>query len=70
MTKPIKDPEQLERHLEQFDQAPVGLDAPDGEARQCQAPVRPGSHNAAAARRYGCEDEWIDRMNAKYGGEW
>jgi len=31
-------------------------------------PATPG--NAAAARREGCEDEWIDRMNNRYGGEW
>jgi hypothetical protein len=31
-------------------------------------PATPG--NAAAAYRNGCEDEWIDRMNNRYGGEW
>lgn len=70
MSEPIKDPEALARHLEQLDQPTEQRIEPEGEARPCPAPVRPGSHNAAAARRYGCEDEWIDRMNARYGGEW
>jgi len=26
--------------------------------------------NAGAARKAGCEDEWSDRMAARYGGEW
>jgi hypothetical protein len=34
------------------------------------APARPGSHNAAAARRAGCEDERENEMQARYGGEW
>lgn len=51
-----------------------GIRHPDSpaskRARRCDAPVRPGAANAAAAYRTGCEDEWIDRMSASYGGEW
>jgi hypothetical protein len=74
MSEPIHDPEALARHraaeaqLFETDLAEV-LDAP-AKARECHAPVRPGNHNAAAAYRNGCEDEWIDRMNSRYGGEW
>lgn len=71
MGKPIKDEQALKRHLEEMDVPFVEPAAETtAEARPCPAPVRPGSHNAAAAFRLGCEDEWIDRMNARYGGEW
>jgi hypothetical protein len=39
-------------------------------SRPCPAPVRPGAHNATAAERAGCADEWSDRMRTRYGGEW
>lgn len=71
--KPIVDRDALRRHLLQHDQAaaqPANPAEPEPQARPCPAPVRPGWHNAAAARRLGCEDEWIDRINARYGGEW
>ena len=42
----------------------------EGEARPCSTPIRPGAHNAAAAYRRGEEDEWIDSMASRYGGEW
>jgi len=32
--------------------------------------VKPGIHNARAAFRAGREDEYIDRMRSKYGGEY
>lgn len=31
-------------------------------------PVRPGF--GQAAYKAGCEDEWIDAMQARYGGNW
>jgi hypothetical protein len=71
MSRPIHDPEAVARYRDEL--APVEpLEVPEvaPEARPCPAPVRPGSHNAAAAYRLGCEDEWADRMKAKYGGEW
>ena len=37
-------------------------------ARPCTVPVAPG--NGQAAYREGCEDEWIDRMRARYGEEY
>jgi hypothetical protein len=49
-------------------------EAPEATAapahRPCPAPVRPVAHNAAAAERAGCADEWSDRMKTRYGGEW
>ena len=42
-------------------------------AKHVQLPpltIKPGSHHAAAAFREGREDEYIDRMRSKYGGEW
>jgi hypothetical protein len=37
---------------------------------ECTTPVRPGSHNAAAAYRSGTEDDYSNRMAARCGGEW
>jgi hypothetical protein len=33
-------------------------------------PAKPGSHNAAAARKAGCEDEHDNAMRARYGEGW
>ena len=33
-------------------------------------PAKPGSHNAAAARRAGCEDAYDNAMEARYGEGW
>ncbi len=43
-----------------------------GERQDGPPPVepRPGSHWAAAASRQGREDEYIDAMRNRYGGEW
>jgi hypothetical protein len=39
---------------------------------ECRTPIvaKPGSQNAAAAHKAGCEDEYIDAMQGRYGGEW
>jgi len=36
----------------------------------CTTPILPGSQHAAAATKEGSEDEYSNRMKAKYGGEW
>jgi hypothetical protein len=36
----------------------------------CTTPILPGSQHAAAATKQGSEDEYANRMKAKYGGEW
>jgi hypothetical protein len=36
----------------------------------CTTPILPGSQHAAAAFKQGSEDEYSNRMKAKYGGEW
>jgi hypothetical protein len=33
-------------------------------------PIKPGSDNASTAYRAGVEDEYIDRMETRHGGEW
>jgi len=60
---------------EQFpEQYHPSMDVPDepelpaAEARPCPVPVKPGYGQAAF--KAGCEDEWIDRMQSRYGGEW
>ena len=35
----------------------------------CTTPILPGSQHAAAAFKEGSEDEYSNRMKAKYGGE-
>jgi hypothetical protein len=32
--------------------------------------IKPGSQHASAAFKEGAEDEYIDRMRSKFGGEW
>jgi len=70
MSEPIRDPEAVSRH--RADEAtPIRDEAeatPTVEARPCPVPVRPGY--GQAAYRAGCEDEYADRMAARYGGEW
>ena len=46
----------------------LGLATPGSTARPCPVPVKPGYGQAAF--KAGCEDEWIDRMQSRYGGEW
>lgn len=46
----------------------LGLATPSSTSRPCSVPVQPGY--GQAAYRSGCEDEWIDRMGASFGGEW
>ena len=33
-------------------------------------PARPGGHNAAAARKAGCEDEYDNAIQSRYGDGW
>ena len=33
-------------------------------------PALPGDYYAGQAYKHGCEDEYINRMKARYGGEW
>lgn len=39
---------------------------------ECRTPIviNPGNQHAAAAFKAGREDEYIDRMKGRYGGEW
>ena len=33
-------------------------------------PIKPGNYYARLAYEAGCEDEYSNRMKARYGGEW
>jgi hypothetical protein len=70
MSEPIRDADAVSKHrLEEA--TPVADDAdqtPAAPARPCHVPVLPGY--GQHAYRTGCEDEWIDRMAARYGGDW
>lgn len=70
MNKPIQDRDAMEQELARLDHVTAEPQETDVPARPCPVPVRPGNHNAQAAYKAGCEDEWIDRMQARYGGEW
>jgi hypothetical protein len=39
---------------------------------ECRTPIviKPGNQHAQAAFKEGREDEYIDRMKSRYGGEW
>ena len=70
MSEPIHDEDAVNRH--RADEAKPTGEEPDtettSEARPCPVPVRPGF--GQEAYKAGCEDEWIDRMQARYGGDW
>lgn len=70
MSEPIRDEEAIKKHrAEELRLQPEEPELPPVvEARPCHVPVRPGY--GQAAYRAGCEDEWIDRMASRYGGEW
>lgn len=52
-------PEDLERVVE-----------PCRPVEPLTTPAQPGTHNAAAARRAGCEDAYDNAMQARYGEGW
>jgi hypothetical protein len=43
---------------------------PCRSAEPLTTPAKPGSHNATAARRAGCEDAYDNAMEARYGEGW
>lgn len=72
MKEPIHDQDAIDRH--RAAEAAEAATTPEAEApaakdqaRPCPVPVRLGAHWAAAAYRAGCEDEWIDRIEGRYG---
>jgi hypothetical protein len=69
--KPVKSPEELVAYLLSIANEPA--DPEQVEAAADAKPVilaRPGSQHAAAAYKSGREDDYIDAMNSRYGGEW
>jgi hypothetical protein len=43
---------------------------PEAAKAEPEITARPGSHHAAAAFKVGQEDEYINRMSSRYGGDW
>jgi hypothetical protein len=70
MSEPIRDADAVARHRadDEIPTPDVAEATPDDGSRPCHVPVRPGY--GQAAYKAGCEDEWIDRMSARYGGDW
>ena len=52
------------------DNEPAPVLEPCRPTEPLTTPALPGAHNAAAAYRAGCEDEYSNRMQSRYGGEW
>ena len=72
MSEPIKDADALAEHRkreqQQIEAEVIVPVEPCAIPRPNTVPVRPGY--AAAARRAGCEDEWENAMQARYGDGW
>ena len=72
MSKPIQDADALAKHRQQEQQAADAEVIVPVEPCRVNAentvPVRPGY--ASAARRAGCEDEYDNAMQARYGDGW
>jgi len=69
--KPVQSPEELAAYLLSIANEPA--EAEQIPAAADATPVisaRPGSQHAAAAYKAGREDEYIDAMKSKYGGEY
>jgi hypothetical protein len=69
--KPVQSPEELVAYLLSIANEPADPEQTKGAA--ASVPVisaRPGSHYAAAAFKAGREDDYIDAMKSRYGGEW
>ena len=43
---------------------------PTRPSKPCDTPIRPGSWYAGQAFKNGTEDDYIDQMKNRYGGEW
>jgi len=78
MTKFVRDFETVEearQRLAREDQVgPLTVETDLGQVLEEPARpplvIKPGNQHARAAFRAGREDEYSDRMRAKYGGEW
>jgi hypothetical protein len=69
--KPVQSPEDLVAYLLSIANEPADQEQiPAAGAAKPVISARPGSHYAAAAYKAGREDEYIDAMNGRYGGEY
>jgi hypothetical protein len=60
----------MSKDADDQDELEVAPVEPCRPTQELTTPAEPGSHNASAAYRAGCEDEYSNRMAARYGGEW
>jgi hypothetical protein len=70
--KPIQSPAELAAYRMSVANEPLETpeQTPEAATSQPEITIRPGSHHAAAASKVGQEDEYINRMSSRYGGEW
>ena len=69
--KRVQSPEELVAYLLSIANEPADpKEMPAAAASVPAISARPGSHYAAAAFKAGREDDYIDAMNGRYGGEW
>ena len=62
-------PEEKQKAVEELQALIARIEATRGP-RPDPVVIQPGSQHAAAAFKAGFEDEYIDRMNYRYGDEW
>ena len=69
--KRVQSPEELVAYLLSIANEPAEPEQITAAAdAKPEISARPGSQHAAAAYKAGREDEYIDAMNSRYGGEW
>jgi hypothetical protein len=69
--KRVQSPEELVAYLLSIANEPADPEQiPAAANAEPVISARPGSHYAAAAYKAGREDEYIDAMNGRFGGEW
>lgn len=69
--KRVQSPEELVAYLLSIANEPADPEQiPAAASAEPVISARPGSHYAAAAFKAGREDDYIDAMNSRYGGEW
>lgn len=55
---------------DQAEPAPQVVEPKAAEPPAVTTPIKPGNYYARLAYEAGCEDEYSNRMKARYGGEW
>ena len=69
--KRVQSPEELVAYLLSIANEPADPEqTPQAASAEPVISARPGSHYAAAAFKAGREDDYIDAMASRFGGEW